>query len=256
MTAVEQGEALAAAEVPTRLSMRYGEPGRGYVQVPVEMLKGEKAETVLIVSMLARRLRSSSGGVVENVLQAHLAYELGWIERDCDASPVVANRVSSWIRAASDTKWLDVQYSYDTRRQRTMARYRLWGRPSTENAVKYVVAPVELFDMVRDGLIDKHGFLAWLRWSAVIGTASSTTRSVPEWAERWGVSAATARRHRSALLNAGLLTEVASEGEASITALAPALTTSEGGDEAGSTPSKNHEPPRSGIRTPCTYWGT
>lgn len=245
----------AAAEVSQSLPMRYREPGRGYVQVPVEMLK-EKAETVLVVSMLARRLRSSSGGVVEGVLQAHLAYELGWIGRDCDASAVVANRLSGWVRGAEKTSWLDVQHSYDARRRRTMARYQLWGRPSIDNSVDYVVAPVELFDMVRDGVIDKHGFLTWLRWRAVMGASSSTTKSVPGWAKQWGVSVATARRHRGALLKAGLLTEVTADGEASITALDPSLASSGGSGAPKSTPRKNHEPPPSKtVSRPCQESG-
>ncbi|MEU4607557.1 hypothetical protein AB0F43_31620 [Kribbella sp. NPDC023972] len=253
-SSVESTE-LPVAEVAQSLPMRYREPGRGYVQVPVEMLK-EKAETVLVVSMLARRLRASSGGVVEGVLQAHLAYELGWIERDCDASPVVANRLSGWVRGAASTSWLDVQHNYDARRRRTMARYRLWGRPSIENAVEYVVAPVELFDMVRDGVIDKHGFLAWLRWRAVMGSASSTTKSVPEWAKKWGVSVATARRHRGALLKAGVLTEIPSDGEASITALDPSLASSGSSESPDSTPLKNHEPPPlKSVSRPCQESG-
>lgn len=222
-------------------SMAYRDPGRGYVQVPVAQLK-EKAETVLIISMLARRLRASSGGVVEGVLQAHLAHELRWVERDCDVSATVANRVSKWIRDASQTSWLDVQHSHDARRQRTMARYKLWGRPSVDNAVEYVVAPAVLFDMVRDGVIDKHGFLGWLRWRAGMGTGTSTGMSVPEFAREWDVSEATARRHRSALLKAGALTEVASSGGASITALPEALLPEKRGK---ATPIKNHEPPQS-----------
>jgi hypothetical protein len=224
--------AAGLSAAAARPAMGYSSPGRGYVQVPVAMLT-ESAETVLIVSMLARRLRASSGGVVEGVLQTHLAHELGWISVDeaADQDPkhraselrAAVNRVSRWIRAAASTSWMDVQYSHDARRQRTMARYRLLGRPSADNGVEYVEAPAELFDRVTSGALDKNLFLAWLRWRAMMGAATSTNRSVPQFAERWEVSEATARRHRKALLKAEALIEVAALGSPSITALPVSL---------------------------------
>jgi hypothetical protein len=220
--------AAGLAVTAARPTMRYGNPGRGYVQVPVAMLE-ESAETVLVVSMLARRLRASSGGLVDRVLQTHLAYELGWIgaEEAADHDPknrapklrAAVNRVSSWVREAASTSWMDVQYAYDVRRQRTTARYQLWGRPSADNQVEYVEAPADLFDLVAEGNIDKNGFLAFLRWRCMMGAATSTNSSVPQYAERWKVSEATARRHRKALLNAEALIEVAVPGAPSVTAL-------------------------------------
>lgn len=229
-------------DAPERPAMRYRNPGRGYVQVPVAMLEKEKAATVLVVSMLARRLRTSSGGVVEGVLQAHLAYELGWTGRDEDATAVVANKVSAWIQAADRTAWLTVQHTHDLRRQRTMARYRLWGRPTADNGVEYVEAPAALFDLVTEGTIDKNGFQAWLRWRAVMGANTSTSCSVPSFAKRWGVSEATARRHRSALLKAGALVEVVAPGEASVTALPSGIVPAKAPKRA---PVKDHESPQS-----------
>lgn len=52
-----------------------------------------------------------------------------------------------------------------------------------------------------------------------MGAGTSTGISVPEFARQWKVYEATARRHRSALLKAGALTQVASSGGPSITAI-------------------------------------
>jgi hypothetical protein len=210
-----------------------------FVQLPTELLTADLPATAVVAwCLLAAHVRPDEPLAWPS--REYLMRRLGHAARD----PHTVSAATTALEAAG---WLEVDRVHHAGKTRNVYRPLCGVQPGDGRT--YVDLPAKATDALTAGHISTAELVALARWLDAGGHRGHTRRSLRAYAARYGGSVRTAKRHRSALVDAGLLEVRTDPGRRTITAVPGHLPDpSQLPAEPG--PKTPHRTPQTGAKNP------